>query len=301
MKFTKMSKRIVAATVSAAMACACAGTIKSSASNVIHPISGKPIGYEVYVDKTNTKEVNLRIRVTGMENCVGLSFYVYYDASKCSYTKGDADYENCSFADVKFDLLNEGEFVYVALMGTAEGDETPVISLPFTTKGSASSNMNFSTALCIYKCQDESNPQNNYDYDLTSTRGDTTPDENVSYSPQTHLVGDTDMDGTISLNDAYSVLTILNATNQNEGATNVRNKYTSVINYNLQRLSNGKLFDVNTGAVLYNCGFAIDTDNDNRIDIEDAEAIMYYDSCDKADIALPNNNVGTVRNVACCH
>lgn len=203
---------------------------------------------------------------------------------------------------MKADLLNEEkEFVYVVLSGKANGDETPVISLPFTTKGSASSNMSFSTTLCVYNYCDEDNRQNDYSYDLTYTEGNTTPDENVSYSPQAHLVGDTDMDGTISLNDAYSVLTILNATNQNKGATDVRNKYTSVVNYNLERLSNGKLFDVNTGAVLYNCGIAIDTDNDNRIDIEDAEAIMYYDSCNKADVALPNNNVGTVRNVACYH
>lgn len=269
---------------------------------MIHPISGKPIGYEVYVDKTNTKEVNLRIRVTGMEYCTGLAFYVYYDSSKCSYADEGADFENCFFARMKADLLNEEkEFVYVVLSGKANGDETPVISLPFTTKGSASSNMSFSTTLCVYNYCDEDNRQNDYSYDLTYTEGNTTPDENVSYSPQAHLVGDTDMDGTISLNDAYSVLTILNATNQNKGATDVRNKYTSVVNYNLERLSNGKLFDVNTGAVLYNCGIAIDTDNDNRIDIEDAEAIMYYDSCNKADVALPNNNVGTVRNVACYH
>lgn len=269
---------------------------------MIHPISGKPIGYEVYVDKTNTKEVNLRIRVTGMENCIGLSFYVYYDTSKCSYTEGDVDFENCFFAGMKLDLLNEEEgIVYVAISGTATGDDTPVISLPFKTKGSANNSMNFSTALCVYTYSDGDNHQNDYKYDLTSTGGATTPDEDISYSPQAHLVGDTDMDGTISLNDAYSVLTILNATNQNKGATDVRNKYTSVVNYNLERLSNGKLFDVNTGAVLYNCGIAIDTDNDNRIDIEDAEAIMYYDSCNKADVALPNNNVGTVRNVACYH
>lgn len=270
---------------------------------MIHPISGKPIGYEVYVDKTNTKEENLRIRVTGMEYCTGLAFYVCFDKSKCSYTEGEVDYKNVPGSSIKTDLVNsEQGFVRVAIATTFNGEDASVITLPFTTKGSASSSLNFATALSVYDYNNDSRPQDNFSFSSEDPdKGPTSIDENISYNSQYHLVGDTNMDGIISLNDAYSVLTILNATNQNKGATDVRNKYTSVVNYNLERLSNGKLFDVNTGAVLYNCGIAIDTDNDNRIDIEDAEAIMYYDSCNKADVALPNNNVGTVRNVACYH
>lgn len=282
--------KLAAGILSVVLALSCFGTIRGSANEIVKPLAGQSLGYFTDVKKDGSM-LNVNLRFTGIDDCKILKFRVFYDNTKLYLSDSECyGYGRTSMQSV----LTGGNNGIVNISFTrAEGkkwtgDFTAV--LPFHIQNGKSAPFEFTTVLDAYETHSG--------YCYSSSTGEEV--EDISVSSTAHLVGDVDKSGAVNILDVSAALTILSATNQNAGATDTNQYYTSVVNYNEQRLDNKKLL-ASDNTPKYNCGVAIDVDNDGIIDFSDAQAIFDYDSCRNANAPLPNNGVGTIRNTVCYH
>lgn len=282
--------KLAAGVLSVVLALSCFGTIRGSANEIVKPLAGQSLGYITDVKKDGTM-LNFNLRFTGIDDCSNLIFRVFYDNTKLSIDDTECDYDGRYSMQ---SILAKGNNGIVAISLTRakgsnlKGDFT--VTLPFHIQNGKSAPFKFTTELKVYTTHSG--------YSFAPSIGEEI--EDISVSSTAHLVGDVDKSGAVNILDVSAALTILSATNQNAGATDTNQYYTSVVNYNEQRLDNKKLL-ASDNTPKYNCGVAIDIDNDGIIDFSDAQAIFDYDSCRNANAPLPNNGVGTTRNTVCYH
>lgn len=282
----KICFKIAAATLSIIMALSCIGAIRGSASEVVKPIAGQPIGYEINVTK-NSSTLHVNLRFTGLENCQALSLQLFFDNTKLTYKANQCKREN----PPSICAVNGGDgLIDIAMTGFSTNDDVN-INMPFAIKSGAAQPFKFSAGLRVY--------QNKNGYSLNKPTA-TNTDISLQATNRAHLVGDVDKSGTIALMDSQSILEIISALNENPNAKDTKTKYVSVSTYDAKRYYTPKLLDAN-GKCKYNCGIALDVDNNGRIDVSDAEAILYYNSCESLNMPLPDNNVATTRYAVCYH
>lgn len=282
--------KLAAGILSVVLALSCFGTIRGSANEIVKPLAGQSLGYITDVKKDGSN-LNFNLRFTGIDDCGILRFRVLYDNTKLSIDDTECDYDG-RFS-MRSALANSNEGVVSIALVREEGRNLTgdfTVTLPFHIQNGKSAPFKFTTELEQYTTH------SGYDFS-PSIREEI---EDISVSSTAHYVGDVDKSGAINILDVSAALTILSATNQNAGATDTNQYYTSVVNYNEQRLNKKKLL-ASDNTPKYNCGVAIDVDNNGIIDFSDAQAIFDYDSCRNANTPLPNNGVGTIRNTVCYH
>lgn len=287
-------KRTLAALVTGAMVAGSVGAVSAGASSPSAFILGSQLKCEMFADTVSDTEIQLNVRISNTNPYEMLQILVLYDPSECQYVSSEID----GSADIKGVAGQEGaDKICISIAGKeVKGDI--VVTVKFTVQSSSVGSYEFSAGPTIYDSKSE-------DLDLNVSKEDAleTPSESIVATPERHLIGDVDMNDKVQLQDAYDIIhliPILNERVANEGETlTERDMFFSVENYNYLRLIDKNLIDPKTKTPLYNCGVALDVDENGVVNYADGEAVMMYTSQVAIGNPPPSSYIGSTKYVVC--
>lgn len=287
-------KRTLAALVTSAMVAGSVGAVSAGASSPSAFIPGSQLKCEMFADTVSDTEIQLNVRISNVNPYESLQILVAYDYPKCKYVDYVID-GNASMLGVA--AGEDGESLCIAVAGRkATSDVT--VSVTFEVPSSSTGSYKFSAGACSYNSNSEK-----LQLILPQEEVLESPSESIAASPEGHLIGDVDMNGRVQLQDTYHIIhlvPILNERVANKGEIlTERDMFFSIENYNYLRLIDKNLIDSKTKAPLYNCGVALDVDENGIVDYADAEAIMTYTSQVAIGNPPPSSYIGSTKYVVC--
>lgn len=288
-------KRTLAALVTSAMVAGSVGAVSAGASSPSAFIPGSQLKCEMFADTVSDTEIQLNVRISNVKSYEMLSFLVNYDSNKCQFLDSEIDANLQMMAALGDPGTNR---VNVSLTNNKPITEDIVVSIKFLVKDSSAGSYKFSAGVTLYSSDSE-------DLDLSLDENETlaSPGESIVASPEGHLIGDVDMNGKVQLQDTYDIIHLVPILNERKAKKDEilteRDMFFSIEKYNYLRLIDKNLIDSKTKAPLYNCGVALDVDENGIVDYADAEAIMMYTSQVAINNPPPSSYIGSTKYVVC--
>ncbi len=250
----KTFKRAVAAFAVIIICITDIGTMSANAASVT---VNSGLSYEIYVEKTGSKEVTVHVDFSNNLVLTTFTFFLYYDKN-CSITDDDVAYPDGDTAVV------DATSRYVVVTG-AYTNRKKDFSYDFTFKTSNSANNahTFSGVVASYTTKSDVYASKSNE-DITVKTGDL------------YTVGDVDDDGMILAIDAYYIACIA----EKYGSPTV-----TYVNNNISAIRK----NINANIV---CGEVADADGDDKITDDDRAAVLTYYATTMVDAKYIDPRIG---------